>query len=465
MAKPRSTRVALVSDVHANLPALEAVLGHARDKDVEAIWNAGDTVGYGAFPNEVLELLRREHAKSILGNYDGKVLRFPTRERKWRKKKPAQKFLAFQWAHHALAEENLAYLGTLPDQIVLSASGSQVLITHGSPAAPNEHLSPETPRRRLRELASVAEADVVVCGHSHRPFARRIDDVLFVNPGSVGRPDDGDPRASYAVADFTGSGTQELEVRHHRVSYDTDGAAAALRERGLPEAFAQMAIRGLALDEAVAEANSWVVPSTAESGFNDLERKRRLDGVLALAERYEYEVDHSQHVTHLCLRLFDELLVLHRLSPKERVWLECGALLHDIGWVEGRKAHHKTSLRLIMEGLNDAFSARERRIVASIARYHRGAHPKGRHHHLAALAPVDQYRVTVLAGLLRVADGLDRTHRNVVQGVSCDVKPQDVTVTCEVRMYPGPERDAALEKGRLLERALDRELVISWRLV
>lgn len=465
MAELPSARVALLSDIHANLPALEAVLCHARDQGVDAIWNAGDTVGYGGFPNQVLERLRHENAASILGNYDGKVLRFPTRERRWRKKKLSQKFLAFQWAHHVLTEENLAFLGTLPDQLVLAAPGSQVLITHGSPAAPNEHLSPETPYERLRELASLAATDLVVCGHSHRPFAGQANDVLFINPGSVGRPDDGDPRASYAVADFEPSAAEGVRVRHHRVSYDVAAAADALRRQGLPEAFAQMAIRGLALDDVVDEADSWAVPPITDGGFDDLERKRRLDGVLALAERCEHEKDHSRHVTGLSLRLFDELRVLHRLGTKERFWLECGALLHDVGWVEGRKAHHKTSLRLILEGLNSGFSARAKCIVASIARYHRGALPKGKHHHFAVLSPVDQYRVTVMAGLLRVADGLDRTHRNVVQGVTCGVSSRAITVTCDVRMYAGPEREKALEKGHLLERAFDRELVISWRLV
>ena len=71
----------------------------------------------------------------------------------------------------------------------------------------------------------------------------------------------------------------------------------------------------------------------------------------------------------------------------------------------------------------------------------------------------------LLAGLLRVADGLDRTHRNVVEGVTCDASPETITVTCDVRMYAGPERGKALEKGHLLERAFDRELVISWRLL
>ncbi len=458
-------RVALLSDVHANLPALEAVLRHGRERNVDAVWNAGDTVGYGAFPNEVIERLRHEKTVSILGNYDGKVLRFPERQKTWRRKKPAQKFLAFQWGHQALTKGNFRYLSTLSDQIELDLLGRHVLLTHGSPASPREHLTPRTPRARLSELASVAECEIVVCGHSHQAFQRRVDDVLFINPGSVGRPDDGDPRASYAIANFDRSAARKVEVCHFRVSYDVGRAAAAVRKQGLPEAFAQMAILGLALDGALEVADRWSVPASAVDAIGRDERKRRLNCVLALAERCAYEVDHTHHVTNLCLRLFDELSLLHRFGAAERFWLRCAALLHDIGWVEGRKGHHKTSLRLILESLHSGLGARERSIIGSIARYHRGALPKERHEHFSALSPVDQYRVTVLAGLLRVADGLDRTHRRVVQDVSCDVACREIRVTCSVRMYPGPEREAALVKGRLLERALDRKLVIGWRLV
>lgn len=453
----------MLSDVHANLPALEAVLGHGRERDVDAVWNAGDTVGYGAFPNEVIERLRHEKTATILGNYDGKVLRFPERQKTWRRKKPAQKFLAFQWAHQTLTKESFRYLSTRSDQVEMDLPGRHVLLTHGSPASPRKHLTSEAPRVRLSELTSAAGCDIVVCGHSHRAFVCEVEDVLFINPGSVGRPDDGDPRASYAIADFDGLATRKVEVRHYRVSYDVERAAAAVRKEGLPEAFAQMAILGLALDEALEVTDCWGVPASAADVVEVVEVKDRLNGVLGLAERCGYETDHTHHVTHLCLRLFDELRVLHRFGPAERFWLRCAALLHDIGWIEGRKGHHKASLRLIFEGLDSGFGARERSIIGSTARYHRGALAKGRHEHFSALSPVDQYRVTVLAGLLRVADGLDRTHRRVVQDVSCEVACREIHVICEVRMYPGPEREGALDKGQLLERALDRKLVIGCR--
>ncbi|MFO7742022.1 MAG: hypothetical protein R6X31_06895, partial [Anaerolineae bacterium] len=117
------------------------------------------------------------------------------------------------------------------------------------------------------------------------------------------------------------------------------------------------------------------------------------------------------------------------------------------------------------EELNSSFDERERLMVGSIARYHRGALPREKHAHFAALSPVDQYRVTTLAALLRVADGLDRTHRDVVEDLSCDVSPRQIVVRCAVRMYPVPEREYALEKGDLLERAFDRELQVEWYLI
>lgn len=458
-------RVALIGDVHANLPALEAVLQHARGEDVEAIWNVGDFVGYGAFPNQVIERLREAQAVSIAGNYDLKVLAFKKKSKKWRKKKQSQKFLAFQWANQALTKKNRKCLDSLPTQRELQIEGLRVLLTHGSPASEKEHLTPDTSETRLRQLASMVDADMVVCGHSHRPFVRYVDGVHFINTGSVGRPDDGDPRACYAALQIGPSPGRHPQVHHYQVAYDVGSAVAAIREEGLPEAFAQMMIQGRALEDVMEEPEAWDAPALEALPWDGTGKERRLEAVLQLAESCGYEREHTHHVTRLSLRLFDELQLLHRLGLEERFLLRCGALLHDIGWVEGQKGHHKTSLHLILDDLGSPFTERERLFVGSVARYHRGALPKGKHNHLAALSPVDQYRVTILAALLRVADGLDRTHRNVVQDLSCGVSPRQIAVSCSVRMYPIPEREQALDKGDLLERTFDRELVIEWRVV
>jgi putative phosphoesterase len=238
-------KVALIGDVHANLPALEAVLAHAHQRGVERIWNVGDFVGYGAFPDEVVRRLGQEHALSIVGNYDLKVLKFKKKQDKWRKSKHPVKFLAFQWAHDHLSRESRKHLRSLPREIRLQAEGLRILLTHGSPASDEEPLTPGTPEEHLRELARMADADVIICGHSHQPFAREVDGVWFINTGSVGRPDDGDPRACYAILQV---GPELLQVRHYRVEYDVERAVAAIRERKLPEVFARMTLRGRNLD-------------------------------------------------------------------------------------------------------------------------------------------------------------------------------------------------------------------------
>jgi putative phosphoesterase len=244
-------KVALIGDVHANLPALEAVLAHAHGQGVEAIWNIGDFVGYGAFPDEVVRRLRQENARSIIGNYDLKALR-------QKKSKKPEKRLAFQWAYDHLSEESREYLRHLPEEIVMGVEGYRVLLTHASPASNEEPLTPDTPDERLRELAQMASADVVIFGHSHQPFVRQVmvrnglskgikeTGVWFINTGSVGRPDDGDPRACYAILHI---GPESLEVEHYRLEYDIERAVAAVRDYGLPENFARMILQGRSLDD------------------------------------------------------------------------------------------------------------------------------------------------------------------------------------------------------------------------
>jgi len=240
-------KVALIGDVHANLPALEAVLAHAREDEqgVEAIWNVGDFVGYGAFPDEVVRLLRKEKVLSIVGNYDLKVLQFKQKKDKWRKKKRSEKYLAFKWAYENLSKKSRKYLRFLSQEIRMKVKGKRILLTHGSPASNAEPLTLDTPDKRLRELAKMAKADVIICGHSHQPFAREVDGVWFINTSSVGRPDDGDPRACYAILQID---SKQIQVRHYRVEYDVERAAAAIREHGLPELFAQMTLEGRSLD-------------------------------------------------------------------------------------------------------------------------------------------------------------------------------------------------------------------------
>ena len=193
-----------------------------------------------------------------------------------------------------------------------------MLLTHGSPESDKEHLTPETPKSRLRRLARKAKADLIVCGHSHVPFARRVGAHWFVNPGSVGRPDDGNPQASYAVADLRRAGDRRnrgpgsLAVRHYRVPYDAARTAERIRQLGLPESFARMVLEGRSLDgvQRWAEARAVTRASAPAEGEADAP----LQAVLQLAEKCDPEPAHARHVTLLALRLFDELQPLHGLG-------------------------------------------------------------------------------------------------------------------------------------------------------
>jgi len=239
-------KIALIGDIHANLPALEVVLAHAREQEIDTIWSVGDLVGYGAFPDQVVKFFRRKEILSIIGNYDLQVLKFKQKKDKWRKKKRPEKYLAFRWTHQQLSKLSRKYLRFLSKEIRMKVKGHRILLTHGSPASNEEHLAPDTPEKRLRKLAQIAKSNLIICGHSHRPFARRVDDTWFINPGSVGRPDDGDPRASYAILKIASQ--KEIEVEHYRLEYDVERIVAAIREHDLPEAFAQMFLQGRDLD-------------------------------------------------------------------------------------------------------------------------------------------------------------------------------------------------------------------------
>ncbi len=187
----------LVGDVHANLPALKAVLEDASNRGISTIWNVGDLTGYGAFPDDVVKRLRKENAQSVVGNYDLKVLKIKERkEEEGEKEELPEDWNAIKWTYDNLSKKNRRYLKSLPEELRLEAGGKRILLTHRSPLP---EIGPETPDERLREFALLADADVIIFGHSHLPFSRQVDGVWFINPGGTGRQDDGDPRASYAI--------------------------------------------------------------------------------------------------------------------------------------------------------------------------------------------------------------------------------------------------------------------------
>lgn len=444
--KKKAATIALISDIHGNLPALEAVLEDAAQHDADEIWNLGDVLGYGPFPNEVVRELRAAQAVSIIGNYDLKVLSFQEKRLKWKRKKAPAKYAGFAWNDAQLLDENRAFLEVLPVQRRLKAGGLKALLVHGSPASVDELLGTETPEARLKELAQLAAADLVACGHSHEPFVRRVGETSFVNPGSVGRPEGGDWRASYALV---GLSNGVLKVGHRRLPYDIERVVRGVHAAGLPKDYADVFRKAQSLDQL------WAAGGGRE-GSGEVP-----EAVLALARRCHYEQAHSHQVTKLALELFDGLRDLHQMGGRERLWLQCGALLHDIGWVEGQQGHHKTALRLIVSDPALPLQRRAREIVGLVARYHRKALPSDGHKYYANLNAADRHRVGVLGGILRVADGLDRGHQSVVQSTQCAFTAKEISIACKVRGGAAVEVAAAKKKGNLLEAVFGRAVKIT----
>lgn len=181
-----------------------------------------------------------------------------------------------------------------------------------------------------------------------------------------------------------------------------------------------------------------------------------------LAEVCQYEASHSQQVTRLALRLFDELQPIHRLGLTERAWLECAGLLHDVGWLEGQKSHHKISLRIILETELLPFSNKERLVIGSIARYHRRALPSIEHDHFAALTDEERAVVVPLAGCLRLADGMDFSHQSRVIDLTCKINDSRILIRGVLTQSSPEDAFAAIKKSDLLELALNRRIKFRW---
>ncbi len=238
------TTVAFFSDVHGNLAALEAVLAEVRARHVDRVYCLGDLVGYGPHPNEVIDAIRVEGVSTIMGNYDEGVGFDLGHCGCFYADAEAKRIGAasYTFTSDAVTVEGKAYLRALPRELRLEIGEQRVHLVHGSPRKINEYLLPTRDERTFERIAAAETADVLVFGHTHRPWHRTFGEVLFVNVGSVGRPTDGDPRAAYTVLHL-GPGTT-VEVEDVRVEYDVERTAAGIVKAGLPVELAEMLRHG-----------------------------------------------------------------------------------------------------------------------------------------------------------------------------------------------------------------------------
>ncbi len=190
-------------------------------------------------------------------------------------------------------------------------------------------------------------------------------------------------------------------------------------------------------------------------------RPPRMQAVFKLMKKYEQEPSHARQVQKIALRLFDELKELHGLSAFQREFLQAAALLHDIGWSQGVKGHHKSSLKLILSHKLAGWTDNERLIVANIARYHRKALPDDRHTHFCKLAPEEKLTVNKLSSLLRVADSLDRSHMNSVDDIQCTITTRRVKLELSGNGTFDAEMSGFKKKRDLFEQIFKRDVVLA----
>ena len=240
-------RYAIISDIHANLAALDAVLADIdRRGDVDVIYHAGDLVGYSAEPNEVVERLRARAIAGVAGNYDSTVATGYA-HCGCRSESPRQEELAeisYRYTLAATTAETKRYLGGLPFSLDLRPLGGHVhgprlVVVHGTPTLNTVYWTEERTDEFCLKMArhvALEAGDVIAFGHTHKPWHRLVEGIHFVNTGSVGRPKDGHWQAGYVLLDVGGTATH---VEHVRVPYDIERTIAGVRAAGLPEEFVE----------------------------------------------------------------------------------------------------------------------------------------------------------------------------------------------------------------------------------
>jgi predicted phosphodiesterase len=240
-------RIALISDIHANLPALEAVLDSiAARGDVDAVYHLGDLVGYAPWPDETVERIRAEGIAGIAGNYDSTVAT-DYKHCGCKYEDPRQEalsHLSYDWTRRHVSAQTKRFLGALPFRLDVRPLGGhipgpRVILVHGAPTLNTLYWTADRSDDfclKMAEQAGAHAGDVICFGHTHIAWTREVQGIHFVNTGSVGRPKDGDWRAGYVVLSVDGT-TVETEVV--RVEYDVERTMEAIRRSDLPDDFAE----------------------------------------------------------------------------------------------------------------------------------------------------------------------------------------------------------------------------------
>lgn len=246
-------KIALFSDIHANLPALEACLADIEKRQPDQVFCLGDLVGYNIWPNEVIREIRRRGIPTIAGNYDFGIGRssddcgcaYNTEVEK------ANGAVSISFTNQITQPAERLYLRALPKHIRLEFEINEgaplsLLLVHGSPRKINEYLFEDREEKSLLRILEGAQADILCFGHTHKPYHRVLNSGTAemphfrhaINTGSVGKPKDGDPRGCYVLLELDPNAAPGIRVEFVRFEYDVEKAAKALEDSPLPDAYA-----------------------------------------------------------------------------------------------------------------------------------------------------------------------------------------------------------------------------------
>ena len=230
-------KLLVLGDIHANWPALKAIFDYIRPERFDGIINTGDFTVYSTFPNETVDWFRKQQKTlCILGNTDLRLLNILA-GKKLKKPRKEEKRVMYFWTADHLSNKNHLFLKSLPNKMECVIKNIRIGIFHGTFDDPEETLYPDVPINRFRELAANAPYQVHIMGHSHIPYYKKVGGVHFVNPGSVGRMYDGDPRTSFAIIKVS---SKRTAVEHFRIPYPVRKVTASLEKHGLPTIYKRM---------------------------------------------------------------------------------------------------------------------------------------------------------------------------------------------------------------------------------
>ncbi|RXP61363.1 metallophosphoesterase [Lutibacter sp. HS1-25] len=247
-------RIALFSDIHANLPALEAFLKDVESQNVDTIYCLGDLVGYNIWPNEIIEEIRKRKIATIAGNHDEAIGNMVNTQKEIDVTILNNGAISKEFTNQLLTEENRLFLQTLPAHIRLEFNFNNekttILLVHGSPNAINEYIYEERPKNEILEMMQIYNADILCFGHTHKPFHKVLNVEIngitnykhAINIGSVGKPKDNNTKGCYVILELNKNTSmlnkKSLDVAFIRFDYDIEKAAMAVENSILPNVFA-----------------------------------------------------------------------------------------------------------------------------------------------------------------------------------------------------------------------------------